>query len=319
MEGDPNEKQSLHSKLASAVSKITNTVQNDEKSIDSPSTKEYSRLSLISGFFNGMGIGLLLGLLLGLAVSPVVSGIIGTLSSLLVVLLGLNENYLNPVKSIRIGSFGIFCVIGILSGKYLVNNNSFAPSLEKFYNEYREIGFSDSVARDLVAYQKFRLIPEGFTFTIPTGTDSLMDQQFQSSRTVMFSSEVNASQCIILKSSNENTNYADLAHNFVLAGGTWAELATNIDPDLPEKTKSKTMLLLRDIFCESEATGTIKVQFSTAMQELKPDDSVEKIKQTILSDGGEIWSDIVASIDNQIDPTDHLRVYLSVTKILCHD
>ena len=114
-------------------------------------------------------------------------------------------------------------------------------------------------------------------------------------------------------------NYVDLAHNFVLAGGTWAELANDIDPDLPEKTKSKILLLLRDIFCESEAAGTIKVQFSTAMQELKADDNVEKIKQTILSDGGKIWSDIVASIDNQIDPADHLRVYLSLTKILCHD
>ncbi|MDZ7607157.1 MAG: hypothetical protein U5K79_16570 [Cyclobacteriaceae bacterium] len=319
MEGDPNEKQSLQSKVASAVSKITESTLKNEQIPESIPANGYSRLSLISGFFNGMGVGLLLGLLLGLAVSPVVSGIIGTLSSLLVVLLGLNENYLNPVKSIRIGSFGLFCVIGILSGKYLVNNNSFAPSLEKFYDEYREIGFSDTVARDLIAYQKFRLIPEGFKFSIPAGTDSLMNQQFQSSRTVMFSAEVNASQCIILKSSNENTDYVDLAHNFTLAGGTWAELANDIDPELPEKTRSKTLLLLRDIFCESEETGTIKVQFSPAMQKLNSGDPLEKIRQTILSDGGRIWNDIASGIDQQIDPADQLRVYLSLTKILCHD
>jgi len=319
MDDDQSKKQSLKSKIESTVSKFTDTVQKGQKSNDTSQSRDYSKLSLLSGFFNGMGVGLLLGLLLGLAVSPVVSGIIGTLSSLLVVLLGLNENYLNPVKSIRIGSFGLFCVVGILSGKYLVNNNSFAPSLEKFYNEYREIGFSDTVARDLIAYQKFRLIPEGFQFAIPEGTDSLMDQQFQSSRTVMFSSEINASQCIILKSSNEAMNFADLTHNFVLAGGTWKELANDLDPALPEKSRAKTLLLLRDIFCESEGTGTIKVQYSTAMQELSADDNIEKIRKTILSDGGAIWSKIVAEIDTRIDPADHLRVYLSLINILCHD
>jgi len=319
MEGDQNEKQSLQSKLKSAVSKITESPQKDEKSADSSTAKESSRLNLLSAFFNGMGVGLLLGLLLGLAVSPVVSGIIGTLSSLLVVLLGLNENYLNPAKSIRIGSFGLFCVIGILSGKYVVNNNSFAPSIQKDYLEYQKIGFPDSVARDLIAYQKFRLIPEGFKFTIPEGTDSLMNQQFQSSRTVMFSSEVNASQCIILKSSNVDMNFADLAHNFVLAGGTWEELSKDLDPILSENTRAKTLILLRDIFCESGGDGTIKMQYSAAMKELNSGDTVEKIKRTILSGGGEVWGKIVAGIDHQIEPADQMKVYLSLTKILCHD
>jgi len=319
MEGDPKEKQSLQTKLESAVSKFTKDAKKDKNSPDSTAVNELSRLNLLSAFFNGMGVGLLLGLLLGLAVSPVVSGIIGTLSSLLVVLLGLNENYLNPVKSIRIGAFGLFCVIGILSGKYLVNNNSFAPSLEKYYNEYRNIGFTDSVARDLIAYQKFRLVPTDFKFTIPAGTDSLMDQQFQSSRTVMFSAEVNASQCIILKSSNVDMDFTDIMHNFVLAGGTWKELANGLDPVLSENTRAKTLLLLRDIFCETGGAGAIEVPYSAAMQELNSEDNVDKIRQTILSDGGEIWSDIISSVDNQIDPTDHLRVYLSLTKILCHD
>lgn len=319
MDDDQSKNQSLKSKIKSAVSNITDKVGKDEEFVDSPNDKTYTRLSLLSSFFNGMGVGLLLGLLLGLAVSPVVSGIIGTLSSLLVVLLGLNENYLNPIKSIRIGSFGLFCVIGILSGKYLANNNSFAPSLEKQYDEYRDLGFSKTDARDLIAYQKLRLIPEGFKFTIPAGTDSLMDQQFQSSRTVMFSSEINSSQCIILKSSNEYMNFEDLAHNFELAGGTWKELANELDPALPEKSRSTTLLLLRDIFCESEESSTIKVQYSTAMQELTPDDNIEKIKETILTDGGEVWSKIIVEIDARIDPADQQRVYLSLTKILCHD
>lgn len=319
MESDPNQKQSLQSKIESTVSKFTEGSQNVETSSDTFSAKALSRLDLLSAFLNGMGVGLLLGLLLGLAVSPVVSGIIGTLSSLLVVLLGLNENYLNPVKSIRIGSFGVFCVIGILSGKYLANNNSFAPSLEKYYKEYREIGFSDSTARDLIVYQKFRLIPEDFKFTIPSGTDSLMDQQFQSSRTVMFSSEINASQCTILKSSNVDMNFGDLVHNYVLAGGTWEELAKELDPAIPENTRAKTLILLRDIICESGGGGTIKLQFSMAMKELQSDDSPEKIKLTILSDGGEIWGQVITALESQIDPIYHKTLYLSLIKILSHE
>ena len=167
MENESNENQSIKSKIESAVSEIAGTVSKSGDTADTSGSASNSRLNLLTSFFNGLGVGLLLGLPLGLAVSPVVSAIIGTLSSLLVVLLGLNENYLSPVKSIRIGAFGVFCVIGILSGMYIRSHDSMAPSLHSLYDEYKSMGFPDKDARDFIAYQEFELVPANWTKMIP--------------------------------------------------------------------------------------------------------------------------------------------------------
>ena len=91
--------------------------------------------NMITALFNGAGVGLLLGVLLGLAISPVVSGIIGTLSGLLAVLLGINEKYISPLKGVRIGAFGFFCVAGIFTGMYIRTNNGLLPSRTKMMEE----------------------------------------------------------------------------------------------------------------------------------------------------------------------------------------
>lgn len=109
-----------------------------------------SRFQGYAAIFNGLGIGLFLGLLLGLSVSPVVSGVIGTISSLLAILIGLNEKFLNPIKSLRIGSFGLFSVIGILLGLYIRANDPFAPSLTGKMRTYTDIGYSEIEARGFV-------------------------------------------------------------------------------------------------------------------------------------------------------------------------
>jgi hypothetical protein len=216
MEDDKNDQQSLQSKIESAVSKITGVSGKPESIADSAGNESSSWLRIFSSFFNGLGVGLLLGLLLGLAVSPVVSVIIGTISSLLAVLLGLNENYLNPVKSIRIGSFGLFCVVGILSGIYIRSHNLLAPSLQSLYSEYRAMGFSDKDSRNFIAYQEFNLTPESWTkidtaksikqpmaeiseHKLVVSGENIASKKRQS---VLYSSEVDAGKCYILESSN---------------------------------------------------------------------------------------------------------------------
>lgn len=326
MEDEPNESQSVQSKFESVVSNLagdSGTPENDDN----------SRLNMITSFFNGLGVGLLLGLLLGLAVSPVVSAIIGTLSSLLVVLLGLKENYLNAVKSIRIGAFGLFCVVGILMGMYIRSYNALAPSLQSLYNEYRAMGFSEKEARDFIAYQEFDLTPA--EWTKKTVTDSASEDMVSEEtgggkiiapaeniaskkrQSVLYSSEVDAGQCYILESSNSSMSFSDIQMNFEVAGGTWKELANDLDPSLPDNVKSSALLLLRDIFCASGNSEKVKVKCEN-FQDISSNSSLADIKKA-LSASGDIWNKIVAGIDKKIDTKYQKQLYLSLIKILCHD
>ena len=337
MENESNENQSLQSKIESALSGVAGTSSKTGDQANASGTPNNSWLNLLTSFFNGLGVGLLLGLLLGLAVSPVVSAIIGTLSSLLVVLLGLNENYLSPVKSIRIGAFGVFCVIGILSGMYIRSHDSMAPPLHSLYDEYRSMGFPDKDARDFIAYQEFDLVPGNWTKT-DTGVsnDSAAPAEQASSvkneprllasgdnmpakkrKSVLYSSEVDAGKCYTLESSTEKMSFPDVKMNFIVAGGTWKELANNLDPGLPENIRKTALLMLRDIFCASGGSGTIKVKCEN-LQAVDANTSLENIRKQLLP-SGEVWGKIVMNVDNKIDRTYQKQLYLSLIKILCHD
>lgn len=326
MEDESSENQSVQSKFESAVSNLAGDS-------GTPGNDDNSRLNMLTSFFNGLGVGLLLGLLLGLAVSPVVSAIIGTLSSLLVVLLGLKENYLNAVKSIRIGAFGLFCVIGILLGMYIRSYNAMAPSLQSLYDEYRAMGFSEKEAHNFIAYQEFDLTPAEWTKKVVK--DSVSEEvnsedsggekiiapaeniASKKRQSVLYSSEVDAGQCYILESSNKNMAFSSIKRNFSAAGGTWEELANNLDASLPENVRVEALLLLRDIFCASSESGTVKVKCEN-LQSINSQSNLEDIKKS-LSSSGKIWSEIVANVDRKIDSSYQKQLYLSLLKILCHD
>jgi len=351
MEDETNPNQSIKSKIEDALSKITGTGENPEsEELSGPEgiqskentikrAQKNSKLTIFSAFFNGLGVGLLLGLLLGLAISPVVSAIIGTMSSLLLVLLGLNENYMNAAKSIRVGSFGVFCVIGILTGIYIRSNNALAPSLSELYTEYKKIGFSEKEARDFIAYQEFDLTPSNWVKNANNETEAEVglegseqaelhspemkqmavgeNIQAKKRNNVLYSSEVDAGQCYILESSNDKMPFAEIKTNFIVAGGTWKELANDLDPGLPESVRATTLLLLRDIFCASENSGIVKVKCEN-LKGINAQSSLEDIRKTLLS-SGEIWSKIVGNVDRKVNSSYQKQLYLSLTKILCHD
>lgn len=166
-----------------------------------------NKLQALTAVFNGLGIGLFLGLLIGLSVSPVVSGVVGTITSLLAVLIGLNEKFLDPVKSLRIGSFGLFSAVGILLGLYIRSNDLFAPSLSDKMNEYLEIGYSPEEAKHMV-------------------TDFIRADSSISVRqaNVLYSTEISITACDYLIYADETTASAEVFNTFETAGGFWEKL-----------------------------------------------------------------------------------------------
>lgn len=108
--------------------------------------------------FPGLGIGLLVGLLVGLSISPVVSGLLTTLGGLLAAILGIqpgNEGD-NPrfrVNGMRIGAFGLACILGVFAGMTLRIKDVLATPLQKQIHNWVEAGYDSSEARQYVAFQ----------------------------------------------------------------------------------------------------------------------------------------------------------------------
>lgn len=266
-----------------------------------PLPGKISTLRAATAILNGMGIGLLLGMLLGLSISPVVSGVIATLTGLLAVLLGLDEKYLDPLKSLRIGTFGIFAVLGILAGLHIRANDSFAPSMLEKKNEFVALGYSDAEARAFI------------TKSIEADTGKTRREAG-----VLYSSTVDAGACDVLVYANEDTPLPELLNTFKEAGGSWKELAETFKNDLPEELVKVSLLSMRDCFCDLATSGEIKMTNRDQVAKLNQDSSLDKIEQ-VLSDSGKNWQAIAGKISAKIPEDQRKKVFLSIIKVLTHD
>jgi hypothetical protein len=269
-------------------------------------------LELVVALTNGLGVGLLLGVLLGLAVSPVVSGMIGTLSSLLVVLLGLNDKYLTVVKSLRIGSFGIFAVAGILLGMHIRTHDALSPSATDLMREYTDAGFDSSEAKYYVALKVFEYVPVGWFGTNVADTIAL-SQTTKSHKSVLFSSEVNVAQCNFLTSAQRNWKKSKVMKSFKMAGGTWAELALGLEPEMPDQVLIDGLLALRDSFCGLGKSGKVKIISSGELLNLTQNNSLQEFAEAMQS-SDENWRVILENTKNVIPDKNQKKFYLIIIK-----
>jgi len=255
----------------------------------------------ITAIFNGLGLGLLLGMLLGLSISPVVSGVIASLTGLLAVLLGLNEQYLDPLKSMRIGSFGFAAVVGIIAGLHIRANDSFAPTMREKMDYYLEIGYSAEEARGFI------------TKSIEADPDKAKREAG-----VLYSSTVDASACDVLQYASADQPVSEVVNTFREAGGAWKELAEVYNADLPENLAGKSLISIRDCFCNIASGGKIKMTSNKKVSGLGSGDSLDHIEQ-VLSAVDVSWKAIVNRFSADIPASERKAVYLSTIKVLTND
>jgi hypothetical protein len=266
--------------------------------------KKITWLKGITAIFNGIGIGFLLGILLSLSLSPVVSGVIATLSGLLAVLLGLDEKYLDPLKSLRIGAFGFSAVAGILLGLYIRAHDPFSPSLLDKKNEYVKLGFSESEAKSFIMK------------TIKADTAKHLDND-----NVLYAATVSLNDCEDkLSVAKPEWPSSEIVNTFNYAGGTWAEFAKVFHADLPDELVGKALLTMRDCFCGKGSEGKIEMINLEEIRKLGKDDSVERIEEVLSSPAsGNSWQTIVSQVHGNIAENQRQIVYLSVIKVLSHE
>lgn len=289
--------QSMPESVPNEPSEITQNIMDTQPA----PVKKITLVNGISAIFNGLGIGLLLGILLGLSISPVVSIVIATLSSLLAILIGLNEKYLDPLKSLRIGAFGLFAVAGILLGLYMRANDPFAPSLLDKKNEYVKIGYSDAEARAFI------------TKSVEADTGKTRREA-----SVLYSSSVDIGACDVLGYANEGQPTGEIVNTFKEAGGTWKELAETFRTDLPQSIVGKSLLTMRDCFCSLASSGEIKMTNLDKVGKLNQSDSPGRIEQ-VLSSSGDNWQAIVNKVRENIPENYRKDLYLSIINVLSHE
>ena len=135
------------------------------------SNNHVNRTLILSQVFSGIGIGILLGLIMGLSVSPVVKTILGAMSGILAAFLGLQESFFSKqgeadqskvysrilTSSIRAGSFGFACIIGLLWGMYMRTHDTLTVSVKEQVEKWTDADYEDDLAREIVLFQKLKL------------------------------------------------------------------------------------------------------------------------------------------------------------------
>ncbi|SEJ74826.1 hypothetical protein SAMN05192553_11112 [Cyclobacterium xiamenense] len=256
------------------------------------------RLQGLTAVFNGLGIGLFLGLLMGLSVSPVVSGVIGTITSLLAVLIGLNEKFLDPVKSLRIGSFGLFSAVGILLGLYIRSNDPFAPSLSDKMQEYLEIGYSPEEAKVLVT-------------NFIRADSSLAIRQAN----VLYSDEISITACDLLVYADPSTPASEVFNTFETAGGLWAKVATSFRNGLSEGDSKTALLLLRDGLCAGNGQGAQTLGIPKGIQTEQELPALEQQLRGLDAP----WPDIVRLMEENFPAATRQQIYSRLVDELRND
>lgn len=288
----------------------------DAKTIEQQESK-LTAMRIFAALLNGLGVGVLLGVLLGLAVSPVVSGVIGTLSSILLVLLGLNDKQMTTIKSLRIGMFGIFAVVGIIMGMYIRTTDALSHNTTQLKDEYTRTGFSKDQALYYVALKKFKYVPVGWFGTSVSDTLA-MSTTDNHDKSVLFSSDVDLSQCRILNTSDNTFPKEEIFNTFEAAGGVWKKLAVALEPELPGQVYVDGLIGIRDSFCALGTEGKTTIDGNPVLSILSSSNTSTEIKSA-MRNSGPTWKSIADNTEQKIPEDYQVKFYLIVIKILSNE
>lgn len=195
-----------------------------------------------SAFFGGTGIGLLIGLLIGMTTLGVVGIIIGTLATILLAYIGGKEEDTSESKALRTGAFGLFCVIGILSGLYLRVTDAFLPSPSEEVSEWmKDSIFTKEEAKTYYIYDRFAFVPEGQVI------DTLKDRK--SGRTILYGVETTQSDCDKLED-YETYGVANKLDAYDRLGGVWSKGVAQIKQLTNSESEQLKMLELLKGLCD---------------------------------------------------------------------
>ncbi len=279
------------------------------------------RVRLSIAFYSGSGIGLLIGVLMGTSVTETVGVIIGALAAALAVLLGLDDQHFNEAKAVRIGSFGLACVVGAYLGIYVRSHNLLSPAeptLADQAAEYQSLGFTKQEALDFIAPRKPRRAPPNSGDTGDAGQlDNLASLEHKRTSSLLFGAEVNLDKCAELEGTRADFELDEVVNNFDIAGGVWRDLAESVSADVDMPHRRALLLATRDAFCAEGSSGMAKVADADCKQldKLAPDYTVHR--QQFAAPGG-AWQRLASTVDDlDMDEASSGAALDMLARILC--
>ncbi|MDF7815146.1 hypothetical protein [Hymenobacter sp. YC55] len=197
----------------------------------------------VLALFGGAGVGALIGVLTGLSISSTVAVVIGSLTSVLIVLLGLKETADAHYHALRTGAFGFACTGALLTGIYLRAHNALAPNIHNEVLRWTAHGeFSLEEAKRYVAYERLGIIPPEATL------DTTRQSPHRSRRTVLFAATITLSDCTKLKG-YENFSLQEEVEAYRRTGALWKSLAEGVVKHVPASEQQNTLHLTRKCLC----------------------------------------------------------------------
>jgi hypothetical protein len=217
----------------------------------------------------------------------------------------LNEKYIDPLKSIRIGSFGLFAVIGVILGLYIRAHDPLAPSLLDKKNEFIKLGFTEEQAKAFIMKK----------VEADTGKDPGNDN-------VLYNSSQKKEDCKSLEEIADDWTAEEMYPLFDYVEGTWKELKDNFVNDLgDEELIAMSLIVVRDCFCGINSDDVFKMDNIDTIKKLEKSDPVENIEGVLSSSAsGEKWQTLVNNVRKSKIPEGKRKdVYLSIINVLSHE
>lgn len=312
----------------------------ESKSIDSNTPPQKPSLKL--ALYGGAGIGLLFGIIMGTSTTPTVATVLGALTTLLAGILGLNDQYFNNVKAVRIGSFGFACVIGAYTGLYVRSHNLLSPSPESMKAQYLRLGYSETQALELVTFKEF-----GF-FQIPsaaiiehapaqggsqdeaasaststskssaTATPIILSQHVsqqvtQQHSSLLFGAEVDLSGCEELADTDTSLPLDEILNNFELTGGVWETFAISVSENIDAPHQTELLFTAKNAICAESDENTLQMGCDAIGVESLPTKDYESLLAHYSAKPG-AWSEIALSIGQAAWPSEQKSKALILIK-----
>lgn len=198
-------------------------------------------MSKTIAIYGASGIGAVLGLFIGMSVSSTVGIIIGSLSSLLVALLGFKNNADGQLHSLSIGTFGFSCILFCLLGVFFRVNNVFEPSVSSEIKKWTADSiFTQSEAKRYIVYDRLGIIPEGKQINT--------QKEAKNQISGLYSAEVLSDDC------EDINRYKDFPIEDELKayrskGGIWKRVADSVSIKIAPSDQKKVLHLIKNCLC----------------------------------------------------------------------
>ena len=198
-------------------------------------------MSKSTAIFGGAGLGILIGLLIGMSTSGTVGLVIGSLASVLLVLLGFREKGDSNLQTLRVGSFGLFCSLAILTGLFFRVNNSFTPTVKSEIEMWTTDSlFSLNEAKTFVLYERFGFVPSGVKI------DSTLDKK--RTQVVLYGNNISISDCEKLRGYKDFPIQNEL-NAYKRLGGVWEKIANTIEKNVDVDNQKSTLHIFHQCLC----------------------------------------------------------------------